>query len=69
MAVCEAPDSQVGRDFKYLYELEGTSIEQKIEAIAKQIYRAGTVTFTPLAAEKITVYKQLCVSYADVTPP
>ena len=41
--------------FKLLYDLNGT-VESRIEAICKQMYGAGSVTFTPLAASKIQTY-------------
>jgi len=44
------------KDFKFLYELEGTSVESKIEKIAKTMYGAGEVEFLPEAAKKIELY-------------
>ena len=41
--------------FKLLYDLNGT-VESRIEAICKQMYGAGSVSFTPLAASKIETY-------------
>ncbi|KAG7828855.1 hypothetical protein KL919_003745 [Ogataea angusta] len=42
--------------FHYLYATEGSSIEEKIEAIAKNMYGAGSVEFLPQAQEKIKEY-------------
>jgi len=43
--------------FRFLYPLEW-SIEQKIETIAKKIYGAGEVEYSPLALEQIRQYTQ-----------
>ncbi|CCH45146.1 C1-tetrahydrofolate synthase [Wickerhamomyces ciferrii] len=43
------------KDFKFLYELEG-SIENKVESIAKKMYGAGEVEYLPEAAKKIELY-------------
>ncbi|CDK25276.1 unnamed protein product [Kuraishia capsulata CBS 1993] len=50
--------SQQGRpkEFNFLYETEGSSIEEKIEAIAKKMYGAAEVEFLPAAQEKIKEY-------------
>jgi len=45
-------------DFTYLYDLNDT-IENKIEKIAKEIYRAKEVDFLPLAKEKIKEINEL----------
>src|SRR5215213_3870355 len=47
VAACDAPS-----DFKMLYP-DDASIEDKIEAIAKEVYGADGVTYTPLARQKI----------------
>jgi formyltetrahydrofolate synthetase len=52
VAACEKPSN-----FKFLYPLEWT-IKQKIETIAKEIYDAGSVTYTPLAEEQIANYER-----------
>ena len=47
--------SNESKDFKFLYELEG-SVENKIESIAKTMYGAGEVEYLPQAAKKIELY-------------
>jgi formyltetrahydrofolate synthetase len=51
---CEKPS-----DFKFLYELEGTSIKDKIETICKEVYGADGVTYEPEAEKKIELYTKL----------
>ncbi len=51
--LCEEPN-----DFHYSYELDGT-IKEKIEAIAKKIYRADGVTFTANAEKQIQTLTEL----------
>ncbi len=51
--LCEEPN-----DFHYSYELDGT-IKEKIEAIAKKIYRADGVTFTANAEKQIKTLTEL----------
>ena len=53
IAACEQPS-----DFRFLYPLEW-SIKAKIEAIAKNIYGAGSVSYTPEAEAKIELYTRL----------
>ncbi len=45
-------------DFKFLYELD-TPVTDKIEKICKEIYHAGTITYSPLAKEKIDMIDRL----------
>ena len=45
-------------NFKFLYPLE-TSIKEKIETIAKEIYRADGVDYSPEAEEQIARYTRL----------
>ena len=45
--LCEQPN-----DFSFSYELEGT-IEEKIEAIVRRVYRGDAVNFTPAAKKEI----------------
>ncbi len=47
VALCERPNS-----FSFSYELEG-SIEDKIEAIVKRVYRGDGVTFAPAAKKEM----------------
>jgi len=54
VAACEEPS-----DFKFLYNLEGTSIKDKIEIICKEIYGADGVTYEPLAEKKVELYTRL----------
>jgi len=44
--------------FKFLYDLN-LSIKEKIESIAREIYRADGVSYSPLAEEKIQIYTKL----------
>jgi formyltetrahydrofolate synthetase len=53
IAACEKPS-----DFQFLYPLEW-SIKAKIEKIAKDIYGAGSVSYTPEAEAKIALYTRL----------
>ncbi len=50
---CDKPS-----DFRFLYPLEW-SIKEKIEKIAKDIYGAGSVTYSPEAEAKIELYTRL----------
>ncbi|MBI3150621.1 MAG: formate--tetrahydrofolate ligase [Chloroflexi bacterium] len=45
--------------FEFLYPLETTSIKEKIETIAKEIYRADGVDFSPEAEEQVERYTRL----------
>jgi formyltetrahydrofolate synthetase len=54
VAACEKPS-----DFKFLYDLEDTSIKDKIEIICKEIYGAADVEYEPLAEKKIELYTKL----------
>jgi len=53
IAACDKPS-----DFHFLYPLEW-SIKEKIEKIAKDIYGAGSVSYTPEAEAKIELYTRL----------
>lgn len=57
--VCEKERAQGGSNFKFLYELEGTTIKEKIETIAKEIYCADGVTYSEEAERKIETYTRL----------
>ena len=50
--------SEEKHDFKFLYPLEAT-IKEKIETIAKEIYNADGVDYTPEVDAKIAVYERL----------
>jgi formyltetrahydrofolate synthetase len=54
VAACEKPS-----DFKFLYDLETTTIKEKIETICKEVYGADGVTYEPEAEEKIALYTKL----------
>ena len=54
VAACEKPS-----DFKFLYDLKGTSIKEKIETICKEIYGADGVEYEPLAEKKVELYTKL----------
>lgn len=56
--VC-AKEKEEGSKFKYLYKLEGTTIKEKIETIAKEIYCADGVDFSEEAEAKIATYTRL----------
>ena len=45
--------------FEFLYALDTTSIKEKIETIAREIYRADGVDYTPEAEEQIVRYTRL----------
>ncbi len=53
IAACNKPS-----DFQFLYPLDW-SIKEKIEKIAKDIYGAGSVSYTPEAETKIALYARL----------
>ncbi|WKZ42087.1 MAG: formate--tetrahydrofolate ligase [Anaerolineales bacterium] len=46
-------------NFEFLYDLDATSIKEKIETIASEIYRADGVDYTPEADEQIARYTRL----------
>ncbi|ROW10020.1 hypothetical protein VPNG_06549 [Cytospora leucostoma] len=48
--------SQKPKDFKLLYELEGNTIQERIEIIAKQMYGADAIEFSELAQKKVDTY-------------
>jgi len=50
---CEKPSN-----FKFLYPLD-VPIKQKIEAVAKEIYRADSVSYTPDAEAKIRLFESM----------
>ncbi len=54
IAACEKPS-----DFKFLYDLETTTIKEKIEIICKKIYGANGVEYSDLAEEQIERYTKL----------
>ncbi|MBN1135386.1 MAG: formate--tetrahydrofolate ligase [Anaerolineae bacterium] len=57
MKACEKPSK-----FKFLYP-DDYSIKQKIETIAKEIYRAGTITYTPETEAKIELFTKMGLSH------
>ena len=54
VAACEKPT-----DFKFLYDLDTTTIKDKIEIICKQVYGADGVTYEPEAEAKVELYTRL----------
>lgn len=52
----EYPAQSKASEFDYLYKLEGTTIEEKITAIAQKMYGAKDVEFLPAAQKKIEEY-------------
>jgi methylenetetrahydrofolate dehydrogenase (NADP+)/methenyltetrahydrofolate cyclohydrolase/formyltetrahydrofolate synthetase len=57
MKACEKPSS-----FKFLYP-DDYSIKQKIETVAKEIYRAAEVSYTPEAEAKIRLFTDMGLSH------
>ena len=54
---CEQP-----RDFKFLYT-DDMSIKEKIETVAREIYRADGVSYTPQAEAKIKLFTDMGLSH------
>jgi methylenetetrahydrofolate dehydrogenase (NADP+)/methenyltetrahydrofolate cyclohydrolase/formyltetrahydrofolate synthetase len=54
--VIKASESANPADFKLLYETEGNSAQDRIEAIAKKFYGADKVEFSELAQKKVDTY-------------
>ena len=57
VAACEQPT-----DFRFLYPDE-YSIKEKIETVAKEIYRADGVSYTPAAEAKIKLFTDMGLSH------
>jgi methylenetetrahydrofolate dehydrogenase (NADP+)/methenyltetrahydrofolate cyclohydrolase/formyltetrahydrofolate synthetase/formate--tetrahydrofolate ligase len=57
IAACEKPS-----DFRFLYPDE-LSIKEKIETVAREIYRADRVTYTPEAEAKIKLFTDMGLSH------
>eukprot|EP01123_Difflugia_compressa_P000246 TRINITY_DN10338_c0_g1_i1.p1 TRINITY_DN10338_c0_g1~~TRINITY_DN10338_c0_g1_i1.p1 ORF type:complete len:547 (+),score=114.81 TRINITY_DN10338_c0_g1_i1:118-1641(+) len=55
IAACEK-QRQTGSQFKFLYDPETTSVTEKIEIIAKNIYGAASVSYSELAKQKIELF-------------
>lgn len=51
--------SEKPSDFSFLYPLKGTTIKDKIEAIAREIYGADGVDYSPEAEKRIDEYTRL----------
>ena len=60
VAACEEPS-----DFRFLYPLDG-SIKTKIETIATEIYGAGKVEYSALAARQIADFEQAGYGYLPI---
>ena len=54
VAACEKPS-----DFSFLYDLETTTIKEKIETICREIYGADGVEYSEEAEAKIALYTKL----------
>ncbi|EME46938.1 hypothetical protein DOTSEDRAFT_70768 [Dothistroma septosporum NZE10] len=54
-AVISASEKSKPEDFKLLYDLNG-SVQERIEAIAKKMYGASSVTFSDVAQKKVDTY-------------
>ena len=52
-------------DLKYAYDLDGT-IKDKISSLAKNIYGAGNIVYSPVAEEKIAKFEKLGENYPIV---
>ncbi|KAI1199692.1 formate--tetrahydrofolate ligase-domain-containing protein [Nemania serpens] len=50
--------SKKPKDFKLLYEVEGGSVQERMEAICKKMYGAAAVEFSDLAQKKVETYTQ-----------
>ncbi|KAI0912135.1 formate--tetrahydrofolate ligase-domain-containing protein [Ustulina deusta] len=48
--------SEKPKDFKLLYEVEGGSVQERMEAICKKMYGAAAVEFSELAQKKVDTY-------------
>jgi len=59
ISACEKSDPT---KFRFLYP-DDVSIKEKIETIAREIYRADGVEYTPLAEEKIQLFTELGYSH------
>jgi formyltetrahydrofolate synthetase len=59
VSACEKSDP---KKFKFLYPDE-MSIKEKIETIATEIYRAGSVTYTPEAEARIKLFTDMGLSH------
>lgn len=57
MKACEKPS-----DFEFLYP-DNYSIKEKIETVAKEIYRAAEVSYTPAAEAKIKLFTDMGLSH------
>jgi len=55
VAACEN-QRQTEQKFQFLYDAEKTSVKEKIECIAKNIYGADSVTYSQLAESKIEMF-------------
>lgn len=51
--------AEMPSNFKFLYDLDSTTIKEKIETIAREVYRADGVDYTPEAEEQIHRYTRL----------
>jgi methylenetetrahydrofolate dehydrogenase (NADP+)/methenyltetrahydrofolate cyclohydrolase/formyltetrahydrofolate synthetase len=57
MKACEKPSQ-----FRFLYP-DDISIKEKIETVAKEIYRAGNITYTPETEAKIALFTKMGLSH------
>jgi len=62
-AVCRAADSP--SNFRYLYDLE-LPVKEKIEILAREVYRAGKVEYSPEAEKKIKAYSDMGYSHLPI---
>ena len=60
-SVCAAERAKDTSGFRFLYELQGTSIKEKIETICREIYGADGCDYSRAAEKKIQSYSKLGV--------
>lgn len=60
VSACDAPN-----DFKFLYS-DQMSIKEKIETIAREIYRADSVDYAPIVNRKIRTYEKQGLSHLPI---
>jgi formyltetrahydrofolate synthetase len=62
LALADAVDeacSSGAADFKLLYDVDNTTMEQRIETVAKRMYGAAGVEFSPLATQKLDFFRKI----------
>lgn len=54
--VIKAAENSKPEEFQLLYQTEGGSVQERIEAIAKKMYGAASVSFSEIAQKKVDTY-------------